>query len=134
MSRNPSTRTTRTATASRAARRADDLLARGDIVRSAETRLSYRIDHRLGAGGFGEAYLAQRLGRSSRVPEVVCVKVSTRSDGWIREAYFGQVLDGHERAIRVFDAFPIVPHGGAVLYVLVLEYAEHGDLSAFLKR
>ena len=68
------------------------------------------------------------------MPGVVCVKVSTRSDGWIREAYFGQVLDGHERAIRVFEAFPVLRDGSHALYVLVLEYAEHGDLSAFLKR
>ena len=60
--------------------------------------------------------------------------VSTRIDGWLREAYFGQVLDGHERALRVFDAFPLIREGGRVHYFLVLEYAEHGDLSAFLRR
>jgi len=134
MLRNPSTMTTRTATASRTARRAQDLLAPGGVVRSPETGLAYRVEDRVGAGGFGEAYLARRQGRSPRVPDVVCIKVSTRSDGWIREAYFGQVLDGHERAIRVFDAFPSLRDDGRVLYVLVLEYAEYGDLSAFLKR
>jgi serine/threonine-protein kinase len=132
--RNPSTRTTRTAAASRVARRAEDLLTLGDVVRSPETGLTYRVEQRIGAGGFGQAYLARRQGRSSRVPDAVCIKASTRSDGWIREAYFGQVLDGHERAIRVFDAFPSVPRAGTLLYVLVLEYAQHGDLSAFLKR
>jgi hypothetical protein len=64
----------------------------------------------------------------------VCIKISTRLDGWVREAYFGQVLDGHERAIRVFDAFPLVGADGRARYFLVLEYAEHGDLSAFLRR
>jgi serine/threonine-protein kinase len=134
MPRNPSTMTTRTATAARARRRSEDLLTSGDIVRSPETGLGYRVGHHLGAGGFGQAYLADRLGRSSLVPGVVCIKVSTRSDGWIREAYFGQVLDGHERAIRVFDAFASLRDDGRTLYVLALEYAEHGDLSAFLKR
>ena len=134
MSRDPATMTTRTATVSRSARRPEDLLSAGDVVRSPESGLSYRVEHRIGAGGFGEAYLARRIGRSSRVPDGVCLKVSTRSDGWIREAYFGQVLDGHDRAIRVFDAFPTVPPAGRLLYVLVLEYAEHGDLNAFLKR
>jgi serine/threonine protein kinase len=134
MSRNPSTMTTRTATASRVARNTNDLLAPGDIVRSPETGHAYRVEHPIGAGGFGQAYLAKRLGRSSRIPDAVCIKVATRSDGWIREAYFGQVLDGHERAIRVFDAFPSFRSDGRALYVLVLEYAEHGDLSAFLKR
>ena len=39
-----------------------------------------------------------------------------------------------KRAIRVFDAFPILRADGRVFYFLVLEYAEHGDLSAFLER
>jgi serine/threonine-protein kinase len=59
--------------------------------------------------------------------------VSTHIDGWLREAYFGQLLDGHPRAIRVFDTFPLIA-GGEVLYCLTLEYARHGDLSAFLSR
>ena len=79
-------------------------------------------------------FLARRLGRSSSVPEVVCIKASRRIDGWLREAYFGQLLDGHERAIRVFDTFPLAGAGGRVIYCLALEYARHGDLSAFLRR
>jgi hypothetical protein len=79
-------------------------------------------------------FLARRVGRSSSAPDVVCIKASRKIDGWLREAYFGQLLDGHERAIRVFDAFPIVADaGGKVTYCLVLEYARHGDLSAFLR-
>jgi serine/threonine-protein kinase len=134
MRRNPSTMTTRTATASRVARGREDLLTPGELLRSPETGLAYRIERPIGAGGFGQAFLARRVGRSAVVPDVVCVKVSTRSDGWIREAYFGQVLDGHDRAIRVYDAFPHVGVDSRMRYVLVLEYAEHGDLSAFLKR
>ena len=52
----------------------------------------------------------------------------------MREAYFGQVLDDHPRAVRVFDAFPSVRPDGQFLYCLALEYARHGDLSAFLQR
>jgi serine/threonine-protein kinase len=129
------TRTTRTATrVAGAPRHADDLLAPGQIVQSPEGGLAYRVERRIGAGGFGQAFLARRVGRSSSVPPLVCLKVSTRQDGWVREAYFGQVLDGHDRAIRVFDAFPRIGADGRVLYVLVLEYAEHGDLSAFMRR
>ena len=62
------------------------------------------------------------------------MKVSDRMDGWVREAYFGQLLDGHPRAIRVFDVFPLVRPGGHVLYCLALEYARHGDLSTALER
>jgi len=129
------TRTTRTATRARGvASRRDQLLAPGELVQSPEDGLAYRVERLIGTGGFGQAFLARRIGRSSRVPAQVCLKVSTRLDGWVREAYFGQVLDGHERAIRTFDAFPVVRADARVQYFLVLEYAEHGDLSAFLRR
>ena len=135
MTRNVWTRTTRTATRGRGARRRpDDLLAPGEIVQSPESGLAFRVERLIGAGGFGQAFLARRIGRSSEVPALVCLKVSTRRDGWVREAYFGQVLDRHDRAIRMFDAFPLLGPDGRVLYFLVLEYAEHGDLSAFMRR
>ena len=110
------------------------LLALGQVVISPETRLQYRVERLLGSGGFGQAFLAKRLGRSGVVPEVVCIKASRRIDGWLREAYFGQLLDGQERAIRVFDAFPLASGSGRILYCLALELARHGDLSAFLQR
>jgi serine/threonine protein kinase len=110
------------------------LLVPGQVVASPETRLSYRIERLLGEGGFGQAYLARRLGRSRVVPSTVCIKASERIDGWLREAYFGQLLDGHPRAIRVFDTFPLTRPVGPVLYCLALEYATHGDLRAFLNR
>ncbi|MGH9384142.1 MAG: protein kinase domain-containing protein [Vicinamibacterales bacterium] len=110
------------------------LFASGDTIESRESRLSYRVDRFLGQGGFGQVYLARRLGPSSRVPAAVCVKVSARIDGWLREAYFGQLLGDDPRAIRIFDAFPFMTEEGQILYCLALEYARHGDLSAFLNR
>jgi serine/threonine-protein kinase len=110
------------------------LLLSGQVVASPETNVQYRIDRLLGAGGFGQVYLAKRLGRSATVPSTVCIKVSERIDGWLREAYFGQVLNGHPRAIRVFDAFPLSHVDGSILYCLALEYARHGDLGALLER
>jgi serine/threonine-protein kinase len=114
--------------------RAGYLLALAQVITSPETHLQYSIERLLGEGGFGQVYLARRLGRSTVVPEIVCIKVSARIDGWLREAYFGQLLDDHPRAVRVFDMFPLIGPSGQVLYCLVLEYARHGDLSAFLHR
>ncbi len=109
-------------------------LARDQVISSPETGLRYRIERLLGEGGFGQVFLARRLGRSRDVPAAVCIKVSERIDGWLREAYFGQLLDGHPRAIAVFDVFPLTGPDGRVLYCLALEYAMHGDLRAFLRR
>ena len=109
------------------------LLLPGQVVTSPETGHRYRIDRLLGAGGFGQAFRADRLAVTGR-PLPVCVKISPRIDGWLREAYFGQLLDGHPRAIRVFDAFPLPLPSNRVLYALALEYAPHGDLAAYLRR
>jgi serine/threonine protein kinase len=129
----PTSATTRTArSAQQPTHRTRHLLLPVQLIASPETRLQYRIERILGEGGFGQVYLATRLGRSAVVPEIVCIKASVRIDGWLREAYFGQLLDGHPRAIRVFDRFPLMRANGEVLYCLTLEYARHGDLSSFL--
>jgi serine/threonine-protein kinase len=133
MPRHAATATTRTA--SRAfGKPAVHLLENGQRVFSVESGMSYRIGRMLGAGGFGQVFLSVREGRSSTVPETVCIKVSTHLDGWLREAYFGQLLHDHPRAIRVFDTFPVLDDSRRVLYCLAIEYASHGDLSAFLAR
>jgi serine/threonine protein kinase len=110
------------------------LLVPAEVIASVESGLQYRVERLLGEGGFGQVYLARRIGRSSVVPDTVCIKISNRIDGWLREAYVGQLLDDHPRAIRVYDTFPLLRADGRVLYCLTLEYARHGDLSAFLAR
>ena len=109
------------------------LLVRDEVVVSPETSLRFRVDRLLGEGGFGQVYLSKKLGRSPLAPDVLCLKVSTRIDGWLREAHFGQLLHEHPRAIQIFDRFPVMRPDGTVLYCLVLEYARHGDLSTHLQ-
>ena len=130
-----STATTRSLTSGRA-RPADGqwLLTLGETLQSPESGLRYSIERFLGEGGFGQVYFSRRLTRSSRAAEALCVKVSPRIDGWLREAYFGQLLDQHPRAIRIYDAFPLPQPEGRMLYCLAIEYARHGDLRAYLRR
>ena len=126
--------TTLAMSAAARAARGKALLLPQEIVASPETKLQYRIESLLGQGGFGQAFLATRITRSRAVPAVVAIKASEHIDGWLREAYFGQILAGHSRAIRVYDAFPLMREDGAVLYLLALEYARHGDLRSHLQR
>ncbi len=116
------------------ARRGKALLLPQQVITSPETLTRYRIDSLLGQGGFGQAYLAKRMTPSRTVPSIVAIKASEQMDGWLREAYFGQLLAGHPRAIRVYDTFPLVRDDGSVLYCLALELAKHGDLRSFLQR
>jgi eukaryotic-like serine/threonine-protein kinase len=101
-------------------------------VHSSESGRTYRLDRLIGKGGFGEVYLATPISDGA-LPAQVCVKVSDRMSAWLREAYFAELLAREERSLRVFDRFPELD-GGEMRYCLVMEYAEHGDLGAWLER
>jgi serine/threonine protein kinase len=65
------------------------------------------------------------------MPEHVCIKISDRLTAWLREAYFAELLGREPRALRVFDRFAEL-EGRRMRYCLAMEYAEHGDLGAWL--
>ena len=97
---------------------------------SSETGRTYRLDRLIGKGGFGEVYLATSNARSA-TPVRVCIKITERLTAWLREAYFAELLEREARALRILDRFVIVD-SSRMLYCLAMEYAEHGDLGAWL--
>jgi serine/threonine-protein kinase len=99
---------------------------------SSESGRRYTLDKLIGKGGFGEVYLATPVPREG-LPAQVCIKITDRISAWLREAYFAELLGRESRALRVCDRFAELD-GSHMRYCLAMEYAEHGDLGAWLSK
>jgi protein kinase-like protein/type III secretion system-like peptide-binding chaperone/BRCA1-like protein len=112
------------------------VLERGEQLTDLTNGRRYRVQARVGVGGFGTAYRVTQLGPGPRFAGKLCLKVSVRPEAWHQEAYFGNLLRGVRGAMQVRDSFAAVRRGSggdsAMLYCLVSEFAAHGDLYHYL--
>lgn len=108
----------------------------GILVQDASSGREYRVVRFLGQGGFGAAYLADRLPSANSHAAPCVLKVIINAATWHREAYFGHLLRHVPALVEVYDSFAWVPPGGsrAPLYCLVSEHVEEGDLGGYLER
>jgi eukaryotic-like serine/threonine-protein kinase len=111
------------------------LLPIGRRVESPFTRNRYEVSALLGEGGFGQAYLANKLDDAGREQVEVCLKVTEDQEAWHREAYFGELLEGQERVIALWESFArhaTVKGSKTMLYFLVFELAPYGTVAEYL--
>src|SRR5262249_50407 len=100
----------------------------GTIIDTPIAESRYRVAELLGEGGCGRAYRVHRLDAMERPVEELCLKVTLDPEGWHREAYFGELLKSCDRAIHMYESFPLFPpkKGQDVRYCLVFELAACG--------
>jgi serine/threonine protein kinase len=107
-------------------------------IRSPVSGRIYSLGDFLGEGGFGAVYRARELNAQGHpMDQIWCIKLTDDPASWHREAYFGELLAGNNRVIRVRESFPTFMRQGPerrVLYCLVLEFARHGSLGQWLAR
>ena len=95
--------------------------------------VSYRIKRRLGAGGFGVAYLAHELNDNGgeRRNGRTCLKFTLHPDEWHGEVYFSNLLKNVGHVVQMKSAFPAKVRQGKVsrmAFVINMEYVEAGTV------
>ncbi|HJZ54295.1 MAG TPA: protein kinase [Gemmataceae bacterium] len=106
----------------------------GTIIGSPGSGYRFQVAELLGQGGFGCAYRVHLLDAKGRPIGELCLKVTLDPEGWHHEAYFGELLRRCDRAIRMYESFPLFPArtGQDILYCLVFELAEGGTIWDYL--
>lgn len=112
------------------------LLKKGIVLGSDATGACYRVTTgRIAEGGFGEIYRGVELDDRRDPVRDVAIKVLTNPRSWHGEAYFGRLLEGHERVVELLDAFQHASGSGAARitkYLLVFEWMDDGTVWEFL--
>ncbi|MEK7486350.1 MAG: protein kinase [Planctomycetota bacterium] len=111
------------------------LLKIGETLWNLESKKKYKIIEVLGQGGFGRAYRASVVHNGHKLSKDVCLKATADQASWHHESYFGELLTKNKRVLQYFESFVLSPSNqNPLLYCVVLELAQHGDLLGYLKR
>lgn len=83
-------------------------LPRGTLIHDEVHGVTYRLQTKLGQGGFGTAYRAVELNRNGgeKRGSETCIKLSLHADEWHGEVYFANLLRDIGHVVEMKSAFP----------------------------
>lgn len=103
------------------------LLRANQVLVSGDSSRRYRVGAPLGEGSFAQAYEGWLLNGRDNPKMPVCLKVAADGTTWHGESYFGQLMRGEERVVRLLDSFPHASGTGlrrVMRFILVFELEE----------